>query len=491
MANKSSLDKTENSTIRAGIWYVICNFILKGIALFTTPFFTRILSKADVGYFSNVQSWYNLLSVIITLNLSGSIFLAYFDYKKKLEKYVSSILVLSSASTFAFYLMILIFKDFFLNLFSIDEYVLHIMFFAIAFQQALDMFNIENRVQGKYKSTVIFSLLNCILSNAIAIVLVYFFKMGILGRVVGFYAPQIMVNLCIYMYVIYRGKGIEIRFIPYALKLSLPLIFHNLGHILLSSSDRIMITKLCGTDNTALYSIAYSCGSIVSLLWSSMNNAWSPWAYSCMNMDDREKLKRASKAYSLSFVVVVFCIMLVAPEVLWILGGKSYANSVGMIPVVMISYVFVFVYSLYVNIEFFFKKQNIIAVGTVIAAVLNLGLNYLLIPIFGYVAAAYTTLIGYAFLFVYNYLNVKKLKKTYFYDTKFFIAILAISICLIPAIQFLYQQTTIRYIIICGITCLSIYSTICKRKEIVASIKKKSIMGVIEAYSSFFINRRL
>lgn len=473
-------------SIKAGFWYVLSNLALKAIALFTTPIFTRILTKGEVGYFSNVTSWYNLLSVIITLNLAGSIFLAVFDFKDKLEKYVSSVLVLSTFSTLVFYCICLIFKPFFLGFFEIDEYVLHILFLAIALQQALDMYNIENRVQGKYKSTVIFSLLSCVASNAFAIILVVMFHMGIKGRIEGFYFPQIIINLFVYLYVIYKGRGVEFKYIPYALKLSLPLIFHNLGHIILSSSDRIMITKLCGTENTALYSIAYACGSIVSLIWSSMNNAWSPWAYACMNDNDSKRLQTVSKAYSMLFLLFVFFIMLFAPEILWILGGKSYEHSVGMIPVVMVSYVFVFVYSLYVNIEFFFKKQHVIAIGTVLAAVLNIGLNYLLIPIFGYYAAAYTTLIGYLFLYFYNYLNVKKMGKHYFYDTKFFSVELLIALLLIPFVQFLYLKTIFRYCFILLIFCGFMTVSIRKKEELKENIKKKSVFGIITVYSSVF-----
>jgi O-antigen/teichoic acid export membrane protein len=62
---------------------------------------------------------------------------------------------------------------------------------------------------------------------------------------------------------------------------------------------------------------------------------------------------------------------------------------------------------MYVNYAFYEKKTKYIAAITIITGVLNVLLNYLLIPKFGYVAAAWTTLISYIVLFLLHYINVK------------------------------------------------------------------------------------
>ena len=62
---------------------------------------------------------------------------------------------------------------------------------------------------------------------------------------------------------------------------------------------------------------------------------------------------------------------------------------------------------MYVNYAFYQKKTYLIAVITIITGAINVGLNYWLIPIYGYEVAAWTTLFSYACLFIFNYLNVK------------------------------------------------------------------------------------
>jgi len=81
------------------------------------------------------------------------------------------------------------------------------------------------------------------------------------------------------------------------------------------------------------------------------------------------------------------------------------------VPIIVIGYVGVFLYTLYGNYSFYRKKTGLISLATLFAGGINIGLNYWLIPIYGYVAAAYTTLVSYFLLFLFHFLNVKYILK--------------------------------------------------------------------------------
>jgi O-antigen/teichoic acid export membrane protein len=65
----------------------------------------------------------------------------------------------------------------------------------------------------------------------------------------------------------------------------------------------------------------------------------------------------------------------------------------------------------YGNYSFYRKKTGLISIATLSAGGINIGLNYWLIPIFGYIAAAYTTLVSYFLLFLFHFLTVKYVLK--------------------------------------------------------------------------------
>ena len=128
-----------------------------------------------------------------------------------------------------------------------------------------------------------------------------------------------------------------------------------------------------------------------------------------------------------------------------------------VIPPVMIAVLCQFVYSLYINAEFYLKKQTRIAVGTILASLLNLGLNIIFVPRYGYVAAAYTTLFGYFCLFCFHFVSLKMLGKADWYDEKFNIIVMSIMIALIPFFNFLYKHTVIRYSFVCIVWSVAFY----------------------------------
>ena len=463
------------SVLRAGIWYTISNFIVKGITFITMPIFTRIMSISDIGGFSNIISWFSILSIITTFELYSSVTIARFDYKKDLDSYISSTLFLGSLITFLFYVIVLIFNSFFQNIFSMDFETINVLFIYMLVYPAIQMFQVENRIKYNYKPIIIVSIGSSIISSVVSLLCVGLIENSLKSRVYGYYVPLIIMSILIYIFILYKGKSISRKYWKYSLTISFPLIWHLLAGNLLNSSDKVMISNMLGTEANALYSVAYSCSMIVSLLWTSMNSAWSPWAFEMMEQKKYELLKKNSKPYFIFFNSIVIIFMLFAPEILYFMGGSDYLSAVYVIPPVMVGYVYQFAYSLYINIEYYNKKQKFIALGTIIAATVNILLNYFWIPKFGYLSAAYSTLIGFILLFIIHFLIVKRLGYENWYDTKFLFCTLFIINIIGFFIIILYRFNTVRYLIILIIIGSMALLMIKMRKLLFNIIKENSL----------------
>lgn len=81
-----------NSLVKAGSWYTITNFFGKGIAFLTIPIFTRLLSTEDYGIVSLLTSRVGTFSIIISLDLMGSVGRGKTEFKEKYNEFSSSIL---------------------------------------------------------------------------------------------------------------------------------------------------------------------------------------------------------------------------------------------------------------------------------------------------------------------------------------------------------------------------------------------------------------
>lgn len=94
--------------------------------------------------------------------------------------------------------------------------------------------------------------------------------------------------------------------------------------------------------------------------------------------------------------------MLIAPELVLILGSKKYLGAIPAVTPVLLGGFFAMAYTMPSIIEYYKEKTIHIAIGTGMAAIINIVLNAIFIPRYGYVAAAYTTLISYFCYYLYH-----------------------------------------------------------------------------------------
>lgn len=442
-----SVDNNKKA-LKSGIWYTVSNLLVRSIGFITTPIFTRILTKEQFGAYNNYTSWLNIVLIFVTLNLESTLISARFDYKKKFDEYILSMISLSTLSGIIWFVFINVLNKQIESFLGMPLLYINAMVIYLIALPAVNMFQARERYYYEYKKTVITSIILSFGTAILSVLLVVCMNNKLTGRILGSIIPTIILGLLFYVFFIKKGKKINIKYWLYALPICLPYIPHLLSMTLLNSTDRIMIEKWCGSEDTALYSLAYNCGALVTLLLNSLNSAYSPWIGEKLNEYKISEIRRFSKKYISGFVFLAIGLMLIAPEVLLILGGRSYLNAKYVMTPVAMGCVCQFLYTLFVNIEQFKKKTIGMACASVIAAIVNLILNWLCIPQFGYLAAAYTTLIGYICLLVMHMYLVYRMKLNNAYSYSFIIRVVIICLIIMIGITFSYKINVIRYFII-------------------------------------------
>ena len=445
----------QNVVIKSGVWYTIANFIVKAIGFLTTPIFSRLLTHEEFGLYSNYISWLSTVTIFITLGLGTSFISAKFDFKDKFHDYVSSCLMLSTIITIIWGVVIVLFHDRIAEFTGIQAEYLYVMVIYLLLYSAVDMFQAKERYLFGYKKSVFISLMIAVSTAVLSVVLVKLLDDGLLARVVGGAAPTIIIGGYLYIHLMKEGSCIKTDYWKYALPVCLPYIPHVLSLTLLNTMDKVMITKICGAEDNALYSLAYSCGAVITLLASSINLAFSPWLGEQLNERNYKTIHDASKSYVLFFAFGACGIMLLTPELLLIMGGEGYRNAIYVMPPVSFGCVCQFMYSMYVSVEQFNKKTVGMAVASSIAALSNFVLNRLFIPKYGYIAAAYTTLASYLILFIIHVILVKRMNYGSIYPLGFFIRLLICLLGYTVLINFLYKMNIIRLLVVLA------YAVIC------------------------------
>lgn len=441
--------RKEPSMEKAVIYYLVCQFFIRGLAFISVPFFSRILNKSDFGMVSNFRAWAELLIPIVTLNLRDSINKSKYSFSEDKRSFLLSVITVGNIVITLVYIVVEFKKNAFENLFGMNIKYIRIMFLYLIFVSIYDLVKIHLNIYRNYRAYTLYSMIIESCTVLCSVVLVLLMQDKLSARIYGLILPIAIINFFVYCYLWIKGKKINKAYIIYALKISIPLIPSALSATILSSSDRAMITRFCGFDQTALYQIGYSVASIASIIWVAMNSAFGPWLFDHLDKGDFNYIKKPLKKYVTCYSILILGISFFVPEVLWIMGGSDYYIALKVIPAVIAAMVLQFFYAFYFDIEYFYGETYLISVGTLLAAVINFVLNVCFIPKYGYIAAAYTTFVGYFIMLIYHFLLVKyKLKKNNIFPTKYFVTVLIFLLSAQGLMMFLYMHAIVRYLLI-------------------------------------------
>lgn len=463
----------KDKALKSGVWYTFSSVIVKGLGFLSIPIFTRLMPKSTIGDFSNYSTWLYLFTIMITLNLEASFISAKYDYKDEFDDYTFSILSLMIALSVAWLLMFCTFINPLSEVLNVNRDYLPCIAITILFSSSINVFQIKKRFLYEYKSSTLISVFVAILTMALSVILVIISNEKMLARILGLLIPAAIFGMVVFIILYKEGHRVKLLYWKYAIPICIPYIPHLLSLSILNSIDKVMITRICGSEANALYSVAYSAGQIITLFLTSMNQAYVPWLVDQMHIKSYKVIRKFSYIYVLGFVLFVIGIMLIGPEALFILGGKEYEEAIFVICPVAMGCVCQFLYTMFVNIEQIEKKTIGMAMGSLIAATINYLLNIIFIPLYGYIAAAYTTFAGFFVLLIIHMSIVYKMRLNKLYDYKFiFLCIIGVFIFGVFC-NYLYTCSLVRYVFI-GIYATSFTLVVyIKWKIIVDFIKKK------------------
>ena len=469
-----SLYKNMSAPSKASIWFIICNVLQKAIALLATPIFTRLLTTEQYCVYSVYQSWYAIITIFATLNLYAGVYNnGMTKYPDDRPKLTSSLQSLSSVVTLCLFVVYLFNMDFWNNLFKLSTVFVLAMFVEVLFVPAFMFWSVGQRYDYKYKGIVVATLFMAVGSPIIGVLAVLSTDYKAEAYVLSFVFVQVIVGLFFYIYNLAKGKKVfDKKYWKFALVFSLPLIPHYLSMTLLNQADRIMISRYVGDSEAAIYSIAYTIATMMGFVTNAINNSFIPYTYKSIKEANYDGIRKNSNF--LLILVGALCVIAMAfgPELVKIFATEEYYDAIWVMPPVAASVYFMFLYPLFANVEFYFEKTKFVMIASCVGALLNIVLNAIFIPIFGYYAAGYTTLVCYiVFSFAhyafYKIIIKKELSnKNKFYDMGLIIGISSVVLLAMVGMTLTYKHIIIRYMVVLGLLLIGIF----KRKRIYEKI---------------------
>lgn len=437
------------TAFKAGIWYVISSVVVKAISVITTPIFTRIMSTAEYGTVATFTSWHSLLLVVFTLNLTYSIGRAKLDFSEDLDNYVGSMQLLSAIVSAGICLVVFVFLKPFSELFELSKPATILLMIYLFFGPAISFRQNSCRYRYKYKQNIAIAWYTALSTVAVSLILMLPAESNRdLLRMIGITVPTVILSAVFWFQSFKRGNiHVNKKYWSYGWRLSGPLILHTISLNILAQSDRIFIAKLGTSSDVGIYSLVYNYGLLLTIITHAVGDGWLPWFHDNYYAGNTGLIKKNSqKVVILGCFLALACIAF-APEAVWILGGDAYMAGVYCVPPIVLGILCQYVYTHYVNIELHLKKTKYVSYGTISAALLNIILNAIFIPMYGYIAAAYTTMFSYlCLLFIHCFITGRVLKVRLYNNIFMFASVFATGF--VSAIIVLtYTHRAVRYVL--------------------------------------------
>jgi O-antigen/teichoic acid export membrane protein len=243
----------------------------------------------------------------------------------------------------------------------------------------------------------VFEVSLTVLIMAVTVLCLVVFRFGWHSQIVGIFVAGVVFSIVGIAYMYKRGyitMEYDSEKVKSILNISVPLIPHVLGGLVIAASDRLFIEQMVSLEAVGLYAVGYAFGMIVMIFTDAFIKAWSPWFYKNLSNPTDSKKQKIVK-YTYIFIIGIFvlagAISIISEFILPYFVDERYHDASEFIFWISLGYAIRGVYQIFFPYLVHINRTTFLATSTVVAATVNLGLNYLLINIYGTIGAAYAT----------------------------------------------------------------------------------------------------
>lgn len=461
--------------------YTIGNIVPQAAGFFLLPIYTRYLTPADYGIVSSMQVLNTILAVVFTLAVERSVYRLYWDYKTEKEKknYLGSIVIALAGIATIVLALLFLFKGFVGLIYkSIPFYPFYVYAIVTAYFSVFGLVpKIYLQLKQKAGSFVILSIMQFVANTAF----IFWFIVGLKAGAEGMLKGQMIgcgIMLPVFLVIGFKIINFTVKpaILRESLKFSLPMIPALLSAWVLNLSDRIFIERYFSLTDVGIYSLGYKIAGLVLILSGAFNLAYNPVFYKLANSDDQLIARKKLFSYNNLFVMVILLICvfisLFSKEAIVILLDERYAEAYKIVPIIALAY-FISQAGGLMNRSIYQEKKTVAMMLIMLSgAVLNIALNFLLVPTLGAYGAAYATVLSFTWMFTVEYWYAKKcyfidydwnkiiigllvvvpiVSTVYFIDINIYLSLFVKLLIIACALLFLYAQFGVQIKSVLGV----------------------------------------
>lgn len=402
--------------LKDSFYYTIPSFFSRGLSIFLIPLYTKVLSPANYGMLDLFLAYLAFVNMTITLDIVSGLARFYIGRKNNFSKSVFA----STALYFTFicYTIFIIFNIFFFD--EISRFIIGVngnkFFFKIGlvylwFNGITYVLTNQLRFDSRSKDYAKVTTFNSLVTVISSFVFVILFDLKLIGIILGYLFGSIFT----FTHVMLLNKNVykfafSNLYLKQMLKFSFPLLFSGISVWVNLFMDRIILNHFVTLEQVGLFGIGSRLSSIAGIFIIGVQSSLGPLIYEKHEeTETSNKIAKIFRYFIFLSIVGYILLCLYSDEILRTFTTNAYLNARTVIYFLIPASILSQIYFIFAPGPWIYKNSKFVMLTNILGAFFNIFLNLLLVPNFGIIGAAISTLLTHLLIFTVNMIYSQKL----------------------------------------------------------------------------------
>lgn len=405
---------------RASVWYIATSALQRSVSVLGTPIFTRLLTAEEYGLFPLYNTWLGVITVIATLEITGSITLRGLQkHEKEKDEYISSSLGLISTVFLLVVGLYIPFRTTVNRITGLNTFITSVMFLQILMNAVINLYTQACKYEYKYKTVAALNIFSALGIPFISIAIIFLTSYRSEARIFAALAVSAIIAIPLVIGMLSQkpklfNKGIWL----YLIKSAIPLLPHYISMTAILRIGEIVIGRIHGTEALGKYSVALSVGMSLTVITNGLISAISPWILRKIASKELSKIQDLLLLSVKGLCLICLLILSVVPESVKIITPPEYHECFIAVYPLLLSTIPMFLSGALVTGQMFYEKSAGSSIPSFTAALISAGLSLFILPHVDYRFLSLFVLSSYITLFFLNSLLFKRLSGEYPIDIR-------------------------------------------------------------------------
>lgn len=387
----------------------IGNLSTKAISFFLLPLYTAILSTHEYGVIDYIITLSMFCVPCISFLMDEAIFRFLIDCKNKEEKSI----IISNSFILVFIGIILFLVIIYPILVYVKyKYIWCLILFVIS-DIIATMISALLRGIGRTDAFAVYNFISSTIQIILNVIFIAVFYWGIEGMlsamIIGRVVATFVYIICLKLWQYINLKRINIPKIKEMLKYAIPLIPNRVSWLIINLSSRIVIMNIMTSGALGIYAISSKFANLMDMIYGFFYQSWKESSARVLQSNDRDDFYNLVYKYLKGFMYsIVLLITSFMPIIFKFLIADTYSEAILYVPILLLATYFSNISGFYGGIFTAYKDTKIMGTSTIVAALINLVLMFIIINFWGLYAVAISALIANVVVYQYRKIKVKK-----------------------------------------------------------------------------------